>query len=126
MGPGMVQQPYRDQYYKMLGIPPLPEEGEYFVPFDKYAKASEPAAPEQRPNHDIWQQHDQAMKRPWKTDEFPVVASWLTANKQSLDLVVEASQRPRCYNPMISPADGPLIVAMLPAPQAERAAISLW
>ena len=117
MGPGMVQQPYRDQYYKMLGIPPLPEEA-HLVPFDKSAEASKPAAPEQRPNHDIWQQHDQAMKRPWKTDEFPVVASRLTANKQSLDLVVEASQRPRCYNPMISPRDGPLIGDMLPAPQA--------
>ena len=52
------------------------------------------------------------MIRPWQADEFPLVAGWLAANEQPLDLVVEASKRPRWYNPLISEADGPLINAL--------------
>ena len=38
MGPGEIGPKYRDEYCRMLGIPPLPEKGDYFVTLDKYAQ----------------------------------------------------------------------------------------
>ena len=47
MGPGMVAEKFRDQYCKMLGIPPLPEKGKYFVTLDDYAETVKPTKPGQ-------------------------------------------------------------------------------
>ena len=41
------------------------------------------------------------MRRPWAKDEFPVLAGWLEANERPLALLVQASLRPRRYDPMI-------------------------
>ena len=41
MGPGSIDDQYREKYFRMLGIPPLPEKGDYFIPLDKYLKAAE-------------------------------------------------------------------------------------
>jgi len=37
-GPAEIPKPDRERFFKMLGIPPLPEQGDYFVPFDGYVK----------------------------------------------------------------------------------------
>ena len=31
MGPAVISKGYRERYFQMLGIPPLPEKGDYFV-----------------------------------------------------------------------------------------------
>ena len=41
MGPREINPQHRDEYFKMLGIPPLPEKGDYYVPLDEYAEGRE-------------------------------------------------------------------------------------
>jgi hypothetical protein len=38
MGPHEIDPKHRDEYFKRLGIPPLPEKGNYSVPLDRYAQ----------------------------------------------------------------------------------------
>jgi hypothetical protein len=68
---------------------------------------------------------DQVMSRPWTSDEAPPIAAWVRAKQKPLDLLVEASRRPRCYFPSMSLIDaqrGPLIAMLLPGQQGARAA----
>ena len=120
MGPGEIDAKYRDEYFRLLGIQPLPEKGDYYVTLDKYAKASKdagkPAAEDgEGKGTDIYaEQLTPAMKRPWSKKEFPILAGWLAANEKPLALLVAASKRPRRYDPLI-PEDGSVIAALLPA-----------
>jgi len=104
MGPDMVEAEFRDRYCKSLGIATPPVKGDYFVSFDKYVKALKLGKSGQRlkDDNDVWKQQDSAMKRPWRAEDLPVAAGWLAANRQPLDLVVEASKRPRWFSPVVS------------------------
>jgi hypothetical protein len=105
-GPAEIPKPTRERFFKLLGIPPLPEKGDYFVALDGYVKRLQDAGklPPPRPGkevmEDLWDQESQAMERPWSKKEFPVLAAWLATNEKSLALLVEASKRPRKYNPV--------------------------
>jgi hypothetical protein len=120
MGPVNGNPQYCDEYCKMLGIQPLPEKGDYFVPLDTYAKTSPEAGQklseeEREKGADLYaEQLTRAMKRAWSKKEFPVLAGWLTANEKPMALLVAASKRPRRYDPLIS-ADGSVITALVPA-----------
>jgi hypothetical protein len=105
VGPGMDHEEYLREYCKALGIPPLPEKGEYFVAIVEYAETLKPTKPGNRPDDENWNEIKQlfsAMKRPWRAEEFPLIAKWLAANQRPLDLLVEASTRPRWFRPLIS------------------------
>jgi len=118
LGTANLEAAFRDgRYFPMLGIDPPPEEGDYFIPFEKFAAPSQDteeyseyrdpfAAPVEDP-------FDAAMARPWVARQYPVVARWLKANNRPLELTVEASLRQRYYSPLISPADPPLLMAVL-------------
>ncbi|MCG2685504.1 MAG: type II secretion system protein GspG [Planctomycetales bacterium] len=111
VGPGEIDKEKREQYFRMLGIPPLPEKGDYFVTFDEHVKAhidhqmdqAQPAdnLSEEKIRQRYWKQLDSAMKRPWSKQEFPVWAEWIAANEKPLALLIEASKRPRRYDPLI-------------------------
>jgi hypothetical protein len=124
MGPGDIGPKYRDEYYRLLDIRPLPEKGDYFVPLDAYAKdwrlARSPIAGEAEKGRDYRMQLNLAMKRPWSKKEFPVVAGWLAANEKPLAWLIVASKRPRLYGPL-SPEDGCVIEDLLPAYYREAA-----
>jgi hypothetical protein len=45
---------------------------------------------------------DQALSRPWTSAQIPPFAQWVNENQKPLDLLVEASRRPRCYFPSTS------------------------
>jgi hypothetical protein len=57
------------------------------------------------------------MQRPWSKDEFPLWTEWLKVNEKPLELLIEASNRPRRYDPMIGPN---VISILLPATQQHR------
>jgi hypothetical protein len=42
---------------------------------------------------------DQSVWRPWTSDQMPPMSEWLSRNKEPLDLLVEASRRPRYFMP---------------------------
>jgi hypothetical protein len=45
---------------------------------------------------------NRAIERPWTADEYPQFVEYLDANKEALDLVVVAADRPRYYAPLLS------------------------
>ncbi|WP_373649616.1 hypothetical protein [Schlesneria sp. DSM 10557] len=53
-----------------------------------------------------------AIVRPWKQDEYPSLVAFLNANRQSLDILVEASRKPKYYAPVLSEADPPQLLSM--------------
>jgi hypothetical protein len=57
---------------------------------------------------DAWAERTtgQAVWRPWTSDQAPPLAKWLASNKESLDLVLEASRRPRYFAPSPSLLNG--------------------
>ena len=53
----------------------------------------------------------------WTSREFPPMAEWVRANKKPLDLIVEASQRPRLYSPsptMLNDRQDVLLAVLMP------------
>ncbi len=123
MGPNWIGRKIREEFYKSLGIPPLPEKGEYFVDFDKYADRVEgvkipddPQALEKR-QEELMKQQGEAMRRPWLKKEFPSLAGWLAANEKPLALLIQASKRPRRYDPLVGES---VMEAELPAATALR------
>lgn len=104
-GPAEIPKANRERFFKMLGTPPLPEQGDYFVPLDAYVKRLQDAGklPASQPGKEAMEafskQESQAMERPWSRKEFPVLADWLAANEKPLAILAEACKCPRCYEP---------------------------
>ena len=127
MGPGEIEPKYRDEYCRMLGVPPIPEKGDYYVDFATYAKglkdSEKPAAQAGKREPDVCcDQLFQAMERPWSKKEFPVLAGWVAANERPLALVVAASRCSRLYGPLVSAdcADNAAIAVLLPLVEQYR------
>jgi hypothetical protein len=45
---------------------------------------------------------NESINRPWTADEYPQFVKYLEANKEALDLVVVAADKPRYYAPLLS------------------------
>jgi hypothetical protein len=104
IGPSHIAADRREAYFKMLGIAPLPEKGDYFrsagdqIALRKAKKEQAGAEPNYEPDP-LDYQLQSAMRRPWSRQEFPVWAEWLDVNERPLALLTEASKRPRRYDP---------------------------
>lgn len=126
MGPSKIDEQQRERYFAMLGMQPLPEKGDYFVSLEDYIRSTETSEgdePSYERFDEIRDQLDEAMHRPWSKKEFPVLADWLDANEKPLKLLVEASRRPRRYDPMIAPGEGvgsTVMACLLPSLQLHR------
>ncbi len=121
MGPQPEGTRQPDQFFELIGIPPLPNEGKYFVELTKWWKDSGKPMPAGGAQG-IINQHYQAIDRSWKEAEFPEYAAWLRDMETPLKLVAEASQRSEYYSPLVFPGDdeGQLIAVLLPGVQKSR------
>ncbi|MGI9429706.1 MAG: hypothetical protein ACR2NM_13675 [Bythopirellula sp.] len=66
-----------------------------------------------------------ASTRPWSSNQLPTLARWVKDNQQPLDLLVEASKRPRYYSPspsMLNNSEDLLLAMLLPEIQMMRSA----
>lgn len=119
MGPSPQGDRMPDRFFRRMGIEPLPDEGQYFQSFREWA-ASQDNAP---PINQINEMEYQADERPWKADEFPLIAAWLKANEVPLLLVTAATERPRYFSPLANAdanPDGGMIEVLLPGVQKSR------
>ena len=64
---------------------------------------------------------DRAQQEPWSARDIPLVADWLKANEQPLELVVEGTRRSKSYHPLVESRRG-LIGVVLPVIQTSREA----
>jgi hypothetical protein len=64
-----------------------------------------------------------ATSAPWKSEQIPPLAKWVAENKEPLDLIVEATRRPRLYLPSPSLVNNKrelLVQMLLPGVQTVR------
>ncbi len=134
MGPAEIDAKLRSRYFQMLDMHPLPEKGDYFVPWDAYVQRRKDAkdgrileATNEKPDP-MLDQLSEAMKRPWSKEEFPLLAEWLAANEKPLALLVKASRRPYRYDPLICGGsdEGMVLAALLPAANSGRVGARRW
>ncbi|MCE5266682.1 MAG: hypothetical protein LLG00_02205 [Planctomycetaceae bacterium] len=125
IGPGQLPAERRDKYFSMLGISPLPTQGEYFVSRSEHAgkHSKKDGIPDSQYEDRLLGQVDAAGRQPWSKSEFPVWAEWLAANEQPMALLMEASKRPYRYDPWFWDKDGDNIdVGSIPMSQYRDAA----
>jgi len=120
IGVSQLAAPERVRFYKLLGVEPLPERGPYLTDFAEFVKDKW---------HLPWTEKadlDRATHAPWHRRELPLVDQWLKANGKLLELVFAATERPRCYLPIVAPNGSPLLaVPFLPCVEGARTASRL-
>jgi hypothetical protein len=125
-GPESIDLEQRDEYFRLLRIRPLPIHGDYFVGLSSFPRQSkEYVTPgsvrsAQSVPDAAWDQFEVARNRPWSRSEFPQLAGWLSANEKPLAIVLEASKRPRRYDPQIPDRNGTILSIKFPALMAYR------
>lgn len=135
-GPSEVSEPMRERFFRMLGIEPLPEQGNYLVDSVEYIQnlvsnrvAADASADAVKYREKLEDDYRQLMKRPWSKDEFPEMAGWLKRNEEPLRWIVEGTRRPRYYAPLIASDDedepGTVLAILLPMLQEMREAARL-
>ncbi|MCS7303649.1 MAG: hypothetical protein NZ602_00895 [Thermoguttaceae bacterium] len=128
MGPKKIDAKIRAEYFRRLGVPVLPEEGQYFQGFREYAASLAKQGGLNLSEEKIEHIYKQVQESPWEAEEFPMVAQWLQANEKPLALIIQASQRPRRYDPLVVSRllEGEpemLVAALLPAASHMREAV---
>ncbi len=104
-GPERIGVEDRQRLFAFLGMRPLPDEGDYFLPVRAALDPAERDAPTVYVNgvpKDLPKPFDRACRAPWKGSDFPVVAAWLDQNSGPLALVVAGTRRSRYYWPLIT------------------------
>ena len=131
MGPSPEGKRQPDRFFQLLGMEPLPDEGKYFQSLANWIR-EQPKAPDINAVYDM---QAKAGERPWKTDEFPLIAAWLKDNEAPLLTVSAATERPCYFSPLVNAdnnPDGGLIAVLLPGVQRSRelgralAARAMW
>ena len=84
------------EFFTLMRMDPPPENGDYFVDFTAYVQAKED-------DSKVVAILERAAGRPWAAAEQPEVAAWLKSIEKPLALVVEATQRPHYFSPMVPP-----------------------
>jgi len=124
IGPKAIPEPIRAEFFKLLGIPPLPDAGDYLVTSGELShrlwvdweksRTTGHVPPEDQPESEesvtgdeIDAQRNPADEilwagttRPWSRKEFPLLAEWLDRNEKPLALALEGTRRPRRYEPL--------------------------
>ncbi len=114
IGPKPLPEKCRAEFFKLLGIEPLGEHRDYFVPLIDFVKQHSDRKIVRPPDmtFDVLDEktsaeEDEASQRPWSKQEFPLLADWLTANERPLDRLAQGMRRERFFSPICrdKPAD---------------------
>jgi len=117
VGPKDIPKEKRGQFFGTLGIPPLPDKGQYLVELAghlKHAKGSPAFGSEDWSKwyDDISDQSRIAQSRPWSGKEFPVLAEWLDVNAKPLKTLCGGAGRARFFEPLVVKTNGSLLDAL--------------
>jgi hypothetical protein len=111
------------EFFRLLGIDPPPEQGDYFIDIGRYAQDQLKLGPGPA-TQEFLDRLQGATRRPWTAQEDPQLAGWLKANQKPLAVVAEATRRPHYFSPLVPPrtekGSAGLIGALLPAVQKCR------
>jgi len=100
LGPQHAGETMPAEYFRLLGIAAVPEEGEYFVDLFRYMKTVLKLDPKKQAG-EIHDQLDRTIQRPWTAEEYPKIAGWLKENEKPMALIDEATKRSHYYSPVL-------------------------
>jgi hypothetical protein len=122
LGPKPEGSELMPSYYKWLDAPAPPKDGDYFLDTYKFNRDFLRMSPEQMEALDEFQ--TRAAQRVWIASDCPPLVEWLKVNEKPLALLIEATELPAYYNPLVSRRDegepSILIAALLPTVQKCR------
>ena len=102
-GPTVISPPLRVRYFERLGIEPLPEQGDYVVTQTAFTQQKLDGVVDCAERQEaIFKELGRAQQRPWTREECPLAAEWLAVNEKPLELIEEATKRPRYYSPLVT------------------------
>lgn len=96
---GATMQP---EFFKLLGIDPPPEKGDYFIELPRYLKEQlkiEPGDEDEPVQEQLWR----ATQRPWTAKDYPNLTSWLKANETPLAVAIQATKCTHYFSPLLPP-----------------------
>jgi hypothetical protein len=104
-GPRHADKKTAAEFFRMLGIAPPPDDGNYAISLtaflgDDFQRLSE----EERDA--LFDQEQAARERPWTAQEFPLIRAWTDAHETQLAQIVAATKRPKFWRPIIARQDG--------------------
>lgn len=120
MGPRPEGSRQPDRFFQLMGVEPLPDEGKYFQSLGKWIEGRPDAKVDVNAAYEM---QSRSGERPWKSNEFPMIAAWLKDNEIPLQTVAAATERPRYFSPLVTSdakPDGGLIEVLLPGVQKSR------
>jgi len=100
-GPTVLMEDILPLSLKELGMEELPPDGAYLIGWRKFVReyaAREDMDPEEQLDAEDWTVTSR--QAPWSQTDRPLLAAWLQANREPLELVTQAVQRPRFYIPV--------------------------
>ncbi|MCL2641699.1 MAG: hypothetical protein FWD53_12695 [Phycisphaerales bacterium] len=103
-GPTFIPTPINPApIYARFNMPPLPQDGPYYISFEQYLKKLHPGKRwfMEKQEDQGWYRLDAALTRPWKSADDPELAAWLDSIAVPLAALREASLRPRYFMPPI-------------------------
>lgn len=114
-----------EEYFRQLGMEVLPKDGNYLIRLDDFVKTLDPSElPESGDKpYDVQRAVDAgfrvAQSRPWRREEFPIIARWIDANEVPLKFILEGSARSKFFDPLL-PKDRTFAMAVFPNAQCFR------
>ena len=111
-GPELFKEEIRAASLSQLGLTEDELPGPFFTSLQDYCEATIGETPPE----DAYELLDRLTESPWTADEFPQAAEWLAANEGPLAKVIEGSNCPFIYFPIVSPSDPPTLIGVLLPP----------
>jgi hypothetical protein len=129
-GPEFEGEPLPEDYFRRLGIEPLPQDGDYFVELEhwvenlKYPEGDSELELTDEFWDDSYRLADKvefARRHPWSEAQFPLLARWLEENRKSMNLFREAAEQDYFFDPIVRQEPGtPILEAKHFAAQMRR------
>jgi len=131
VGPKDIPAEKRSQFFKTLGIASLPNDGHYLVELADYSEHAKAGPAYGTEDWSKWYdniccQSRIAQSRPWSGKEFPILADWLDANAEPLQILCAGAGRTRFFQPFVVKTNGSLLEAFdISDVSAARCAVEL-
>lgn len=122
VGPRDMDETFRIEFFKRLGVEPPADDGDYLVGFYDFAKQQLGV---DAPTYDeLNELEEKSQTKPWRAKDNPLVARWLNRYDGHLTRIAAASKRTHCHAPLIAFADegtpAMLVAVLLPTLQYQR------
>jgi len=102
-GPSAIPPELTHRYFEWISTDPLPEQGDYVLSQGVFMqqKLEFPHAPPDL-KEAMTEEFQRSHEQPWTRRDCPIVAEWLDANVNPLELIERAAMRSQYYSPLVT------------------------